>query len=56
MYGKVTYSLTVNFKYLDTLQHLGFPDGSAVKNPSANAGDSGSIPGSGISLEVKNGN
>ena len=25
--------------------HLDFPDGSVVKNPSANAGDSGLIPG-----------
>ena len=25
----------------------GFPDGSVVKNPPANAGDAGSIPGSG---------
>ena len=32
---------------------LGFPAGSAVKNPPANAGDSGSIPGSGIDLEVE---
>ena len=29
---------------------------SAVKNPSANAGDAGSIPGSGRSSEVGNGN
>ena len=29
----------------------GFPGGSAVKNPPANAGDTGSIPGSGRSLE-----
>ena len=26
---------------------MGFPGGSVVKNPSANAGDVGSIPGSG---------
>ena len=52
----IASSLRVNFKSLDTLQHLGFPDGSAVKNPSANAGDSGSIPGLGISPEEKNGN
>ena len=26
---------------------LGFPGGSVVKNPPANAGDTGSIPGSG---------
>ena len=30
---------------------LGFPGGSAVKNLRANAGDSGSVPGSGIDLE-----
>ena len=30
---------------------MGFPGGSVVKNPSANAGDVGSIPGSGRSLQ-----
>ena len=38
---------------------LGFPRGSVVKNPPANAedsGDSGLIPGSGRSPEVGNGN
>ena len=34
----------------------GFPGGSAVKNPPANAGDEGSIPGSGRSLGEGNGN
>ena len=34
----------------------GFPGGSAMKNPPANAGDTGSIPGSGRSLGVGNGN
>ena len=29
----------------------GFPGGSAVKNTPSNAGDAGSIPGSGRSLE-----
>ena len=29
---------------------MGFPGGSVVKNPPANAGDAGSIPGSGRSL------
>ena len=29
----------------------GFPGGSVVKNPPANIGDAGSIPGSGRSLE-----
>ena len=31
------------------LTHVGFPRGSVVKNPSANAGDAGSIPQSGRS-------
>ena len=35
---------------------LGFPGGSAVKNPPAIAGDEGSIPGSGRSPGVENGN
>ena len=34
----------------------GFPGDSVVKNPPANAGDAGSIPGSGRSLGVGNGN
>ena len=29
----------------------GFPDGSKVKNPAANAGDAGLVPGSGRYLE-----
>ena len=40
-------------------QHLGFPDGSVVKNTPASAGDSrdtGSIPGSGRSPERGHGN
>ena len=35
---------------------LGFPGGSAVKNLPANAGDRGSVPGSGISPGEENGN
>ena len=34
----------------------GFPGGIVVKNPLANAGDVGSIPGSGRSPGVGNGN
>ena len=34
---------------------MGFPGGSVVKNPPANAGDMGSIPGLGISPEEGNG-
>ena len=35
---------------------VGFPDGSEVKNPAANAGDLGSIPGSGRSPGEGSGN
>ena len=35
---------------------MGFPGGSMIKNPPANAGDSGSIPGSGRSCGEGNGN
>ena len=35
---------------------MGFLGGSAVKNPPANAGDTGSIPGPGRSLGEGNGN
>ena len=35
---------------------LGSPDGSMVKNPPVNAGDAGSIPGSGRSPGEGNGN
>lgn len=31
----------------------GFPDSSLVKNPATNAGDAGSIPGLGRSLEME---
>ena len=36
--------------------HVGFPGASAVKNPSANAGDAGLIPESGRSSGEGNGN
>ena len=35
---------------------MGFPGGSEVKNPPANAADIGSIPGSGVSPGEGNGN
>ena len=35
---------------------MGFPGGSVIKNPPANAGDVCSIPGSGRSPEEGNGN
>ena len=37
-------------------EHLGFPSGSVVKNPPANAGDMGSIPEPGRSAGKGNGN
>ena len=39
-----------------SIPYWGFPGGSVVKNPPANAGDKGSIPGSGRSLREGNGN
>ena len=40
----------------ESLAFLGFPGGSVVNNPPVSAGDAGSIPGSGRSLGVGNGN
>ena len=37
-------------------KQMGFPGGSEVKNPPANAGELGSIPGSGRSPREGNGN
>ena len=42
--------------WLDLYSWRGFPCGTAVKNPPANTGDSGSIPGSGRSPGEGNGN
>ena len=39
------------FKLLAMVKYLGFPGGSVLKNPPANAGDTGLIPGLGRSLE-----
>ena len=36
-------------------KNRGFPGGLVVKNPPANAGDMGSVPGLGRSLEERNG-
>ena len=44
------------FFYIKLTQAKGFPGGSVVKNPPANAGDLGSIPGSGRSPGEGNGN
>ena len=47
---KLTYSC--KFQNQDLKKYLiGLPDGSVVKNLPANAGDPGSIPGSGRPLE-----
>ena len=43
-------------KGLSSRQCLGFPGGSVVKNPPANIGDAGSIPGWGRSPGEGNGN
>ena len=43
-------------KYMYVQEHTGFPGGSVVKNLSLNAGDAGSIPGSGRSPGEGNGN
>ena len=44
------------FPFQRRLPHTGFPGGSVVKNPPANAGDVGLIPGSGRSPREENGN
>ena len=44
------------YTYVSTYELLGFAGGSVVKNPPANAGDIGSIPGSAGSSGVENGN
>ena len=45
-----------NAAYYLLAKYLGFPGGSVVKNLPANAGDAGSIPGSGRSPGEGNGN
>ena len=42
-------------KLIRDLSVICFPDGSVVKNPRADAGDMGSIPGSGRSPGGRNG-
>ena len=52
----VLFALRITIRYST---YLGFPAGTVVKNPPANAGDArdvGSIPGSGRSPGVGNGN
>ena len=43
-------------KKLNPIHLLGFPGGSVIKNPPANAGNMGLIPGSGRSPGERNGN
>ena len=52
------YVMKVNNKLLNFIIYrlLGFSGGSVVKNPCANAGDAGSIPGSARSPGEGNGN
>ncbi|XDA72749.1 hypothetical protein R6Z07F_003028 [Ovis aries] len=52
MLGSVLSGLQIMALY----QNPDFPGGSGVKNQPANAGDTGSIPGLGISLGEENGN
>ena len=42
--------------YSHLTRHTGFPGGSVVKNLPSNAGDAGSVPGSGRSPGEGNGN
>ena len=46
-------SVIYTYWYLK-LQYQGFPGGTVVKNPPANAGDTGSSPGPGISHMLRN--
>ena len=55
-WGGKTLSLPFNLQEGASQRVLGFPGGSVVKYPAANAGDVGLIPGSGRSLEGGNGN
>ena len=45
-----------NYTILTSSLYLGFPDGSEGKASACNAGDLGSIPGSGRSPRERNGN
>ena len=50
------YTILCTFTHTHTHTHTGFQGGSVVKNPPANAGDTGSISGSGRFLREGNGN
>ena len=49
--SKVVAAISTSFSYIK-----GFPGGPVTKDPSANAGDAGSMPGSGRSLGRGRGN
>ena len=55
LYCTLTLQIDISFDdgiilfFYQINKRMGFPDGSVVKNPPANAGDTGSIPGSGRS-------
>ena len=50
------YKALLECRCCSIAKSLGFPGGSVVKTPPANAGDAGSIPGSGRSPGEVNGN
>ena len=52
----IPYGVTGMSEYNMATRKEGFPGGSVVKNPPANAGDLGSIPGLGRSPGEGNGN
>ena len=47
---------SLSFDYITIASSMGFPGGSEVKVSASNAGDPGSIPGSGRSAGEGNGN
>ena len=54
--NSLDWSFLVNLNKPKVNRDLGFPDGSVVKNPPANTGDTGLIPGSVRSPGQGNGN
>ena len=50
---QISQQVNLKILYINT---TGFPGDSVVKNPPANVGDAGLIPGSGRSPEEENGN
>ena len=54
--GSSSFLLAEKVKFWEEAEDLGFPGGSAGKASARNAGDLGSIPGSGRCLGERNGN